>query len=177
MIPIDVSGRMPIAFVVVLLVAGCGGSTKSPVDAGPPPVNQCVGASDLAIMQSLAAALDGGVPDGGASDGGLSDGGVYPYVYLQALGDQVAQCSDQSTCLPAIITDDNPEQCINDCLNSTPATGISVGCVGCYVELIRCTGQYCATLCLGSNPAMCEACAQEHCGTRMAECTGIYGRP
>ena len=151
----------------LLLAAGCNDSPSAPPDAGPLPMEQCIGASDLAIIGSLGTAPDGGVPDGGP----------YPYSYLRALGDEVEACSTADTCLPDIIADDQPEQCINDCLATTPAMGISTGCVGCYVEIMRCIAQHCTTLCLGSDPVLCETCSYENCGARMAECTGITGMP
>jgi len=162
------SRLLPLGLLLLLaLPAGCGGDSSGPADSGPPPMDQCTGASDLAIIEGLFDLVDAGLPDGG-----VPDGGPYPYAYEVALGTVMRMCTDE-LCIGAILTDNNAEQCVSDCLDMTAAAGVSGGCIGCQNELIRCTTANCVNLCLGSDEAACNACVLTACGERMGACTGF----
>jgi len=158
---------VPFTFALLTAASGCGGDSGGNPDSGPPPVDQCNNPDDIAIIENLASATDGGIPDGG-----VPDGGPYPLSYWYALRPVLATCGTES-CLNEILTDNGADMCMAQCLESTDAAGLSKGCIDCQSELTRCVTASCINVCLGSDLDACSACTYATCGPRLAECTGL----
>jgi len=164
------SQRPWIALVAcVSLVVGCGGDGDGGQDAGPPPVDQCTNAADIAVIENVVQAADAGV-----LDGGVPDGGDYPTHYARLLGYVVQDCTN-NTCLTNILQENMVYECISACLATTPAVGLSEGCVGCQVEVVQCAIDHCFVVCQGSDMSLCEQCAIDYCAPRLVECSGLPG--
>jgi len=155
-----------LSLLVVASLSGCGDSSSS-ADGGSLPVDQCTNPSDLGIIASLAAQLDGGIPDGG-----VPDGGPYPYSYMMGFRVAIETCAD-TMCIGAILAENGAEECMSNCLATTDAAGLSKECIACQNEVIRCGAAYCINVCLGSDQALCDECGLLHCGARLVECTGL----
>jgi len=138
--------------LISLLLGGCGDDDAGLPDAGSP-ADQCVSASDQAI-------LDGFVVDGGT---GLS----------MAMNDLLRSCA--YGCDSVILGGDleTAAECMNPCYEMSAIAGLSPGCQDCWTSSSICGGHYCAVQCLGSDPAMCEACVNEHCTPGRDYCTGL----
>jgi len=163
-----------LGLALLALGPGCG-DDDGPVDSGPPALDQCTNAGDLAIIVTLATAMDGGVPDGGFPDGGFPDGGPYPDTLLGALGGAFDACTRTvEGCYQEILLETDVEQCLEACLttNMSPAVDISTGCTECNNEVVRCASAECLTECLAGTD-LCEACAAEFCVPRYSDCTGL----
>jgi len=159
------------AILTLGVLTGCGGDDGGSADSGPPAVDQCTNATDIAIITALAAMTDGGIPDGG-----VPDGGPYPDTLLGAMGAAFDVCTtDMNECLPNILAESMIEECLASCLatNMSPAADISAGCTACNVEVVYCASTMCIAECLGSDRSMCEACAAENCVPRYSTCSGL----
>jgi len=134
------------------LLVGCGddGPSASP-DAGNP-LDQCVGASDQAI-------LDGYLVDGGS---GLS----------QELTDLLRGCA--LACDGEVLSGDLAvaEPCMSACYETTAIAGLTAGCQSCWTRSSICGGEHCAVDCLGVDPAVCNACVNEFCTPGRVACVG-----
>jgi len=153
-----------------LLLGGCGGD-EAPVDGGPPPIDQCTNASDLAAIANLVTLADASLPDGG-----VPDGGPYPTTFNIELGIFIADtCTGfGQPCFQNILTETDVEACLTDCLAGTPGAGLSSGCVDCWVETVPCGSENCITQCATDiNSPGCNQCFLDNCAPRVEACTGL----
>lgn len=124
------------------------------LDAGPPPVDQCVSDGDQDLIAML-------LVDAGPGANGSAEIGVY-----------FTECAYDS-CLHPIISDDGVVECMNDCIDQSEIAVLSEGCRLCYVETIRCVQTNCAVVCLGTDESLCDDCIDTNCDPRLFDCGGF----
>lgn len=139
-------------------LAGCGDDgAQMSLDAGPPPVDECVNPADTPIVTALYA-------DGGS---GMSlDDHVLPCVR-----DPFTPC--YALIFDATATDEELAECISDCVSETPVAGLSDGCLVCFGGGTRCAADLCLIPCVGGDQVLCSACLNENCLPSVWECTGV----
>ena len=155
--------RIYLAIVVAasLLSIGCDGDNDTAVDAGPPPVDQCLNSGDIAIARGTV-----------SGDGGLfyeDDAGS------QSIGDYYGDCA-VGACFNELVGQDRSalEACLLVCVAPTPADGLSTECRSCYLDLIDCAAITCAAVCIADrNSEGCLACYADTCDPMAQGCTGL----
>lgn len=147
------------SLVAVLSLGGCGDDAGGDVDAGPPPVDQCLGSVDMDVIVSRRA------PDGGWPDGSVPPDTVIFYFEDCIRGD----------CLDYVFEDDLPglASCTYPCLDMTDVSDLSSGCRDCYLEEVSCAARNCAVECLQMVGDACAECATTNCVPRFDECVGF----
>lgn len=150
--------------LVGLMLAGCSDSPE-----GDPPatfgseVDQCVGSTDMAIIEARRETVgDGGVamsPDGGAA---------------QEVIRYFEDCA-RADCFGDVFADDVTDliACSNACIDATDVSALSTGCRECYIEEVKCAIDECLIPCSGTDSAGCDTCVTENCDARLTECIGF----
>ncbi len=153
--------HMALVVAATILNIGCGDDNDSTVDAGPPPIDQCLNPSDIAIARGTV-----------SGDGGLiygNDAGI------DSLGDYYANCA-VADCLPELLGQDRValEACLLTCVAPTPADGLSAECRSCYLDILNCAAITCATFCLADRESVgCHECYEDACEPPAKTCTGL----
>ena len=163
---------LPLLTLLGLFAGGCADSGGGPVDAGPPPVDQCLNSSDLAIAEHLITTVDAGIPDAGPVDAGTFDGGPLKAGYGVVLGDVVQYCAE-GECFSEVLSQDGVDACMTTCLSGTDAAGLSEGCRDCFLEVLECAIDHCISECIGTSQQVCDDCTEMHCTPRLLVCTGL----
>ena len=154
----NVSNRFSFPLLAFSLLAsaliGCADESIPPgIDAGPPPVDQCIGASDLAVAEAVI------VPDSGAS-------------YSGTLGEYFSDCAFNS-CLQEIIYNDGFEPCMGACIDATAISALSAGCRDCFLDAVRCVQSDCVIECVQGADSECDACIDVNCDPPLFDCGGF----
>jgi len=138
--------------VIALLLIGCG-DDAAPPDAGNP-ADQCLGASDRAI-------LDPHLVDSGT--------GISP-----ELEDVLLNCG-QLVCTDELLSNDVDlaTTCMHGCFSTTILADLTPGCEFCWTQSVRCAAENCAFVCLGSDEALCVQCVIDNCDAQTDYCSGI----
>jgi len=137
----------------IALLSACGSNDGNGVpDSGPPPVDQCLSSTDLAITRP---------------DAGMADGGVF-----SDTGDAVRECA-LGPCRDIGLAGGDITECVKTCFEGTVYAGLSDGCLGCYIDTFNCGREHCVVECLGSDQAACDACFDVYCIDAFASCSGL----
>jgi len=156
--------RAAVRFLVIsslILPVGCDDGPVDPPtpDAGPL-IDRCLGSSDMDII--LASRVDGGPVAAGMDDPRVA----------------IGYCTTSPACYPLVLVDDpDAVYCIQDCLQTTPAGGLTMDCLVCYYFWLDCAGNHCLVECLGAgtdggSPELCYSCAETYCGADLTTCVG-----